>query len=213
LFSRQARFRLPAEAVRDNALFVSGLLVQQVGGPSVKPYQPAGYYRHLNFPTRKYAQHNDDRQWRRGLYVHWQRQFLHPMLKAFDAPRREECTAQRPRSNTPLASLTLLNDPTFVEAARAFADRIMASSNDDKGRLDVAFRLAVSRSLEDFERNLLTELLVASREQYRSDEASARALVSAGIAPKAEGGSVVEYAAWTAVARAILTLGETTTRN
>jgi len=213
LFSRQSRFRLPAEAVRDNALFVSGLLVQKVGGPSVKPYQPAGYYRHLNFPTRKYAQHNDDRQWRRGLYVHWQRQFLHPMLKAFDAPRREECTAQRPRSNTPLASLTLLNDPTFVEAARAFADRIMTSAEDDQARLDVAFRLAVSRSVEDFERELLTELLVASREQYRSNEASARALVSAGIAPKAEGVSVVEHAAWTAVARAILTLGETTTRN
>ena len=213
LFSRQSRYRLPAEAVRDNALFVSGLLVQKVGGPSVKPYQPAGYYRHLNFPTRKYAQHNDDRQWRRGLYVHWQRQFLHPMLKAFDAPRREECTAQRPRSNTPLASLTLLNDPTFVEAARAFADQIMTSAEDDQARLDFAFRLAVSRSLEDFERKLLTELLLASREQYRSDESSARALVSAGIAPKAEEVSVVEHAAWTAVARAILTLGETTTRN
>ena len=213
LFSRQSRFRLPAEAVRDNSLFISGLLVQQVGGPSVKPYQPAGYYRHLNFPTRKYAQHNDKRQWRRGLYVHWQRQFLHPMLKAFDAPRREECTAQRPRSNTPLASLTLLNDPTFVEAARAFASRIMTSANDDQRRLDVAFGLAVSRSPEDFERKLLTELLVASREQYRSDEAAALALVSAGIAPKAEDVSVVEHAAWTAVARAILTLGETTTRN
>lgn len=213
LFSRQSRFRLPAEAVRDNALFVSGLLVQKVGGPSVKPYQPAGYYRHLNFPTRKYTQHTDDRQWRRGLYVHWQRQFLHPMLKAFDAPRREECTAQRPRSNTPLASLTLLNDPTFVEAARAFADRIMTSANDDQGRLDVAFRLAVSRSLEDFERDLLTELLVASREQYRADEASARALVSTGLAPKNDEVSVVEHAAWTTVARAILTLGETTTRN
>ena len=213
LFSRQPRFRLPAEAVRDNALFVSGLLVQQVGGPSVKPYQPAGYYRHLNFPTRKYAQHNDERQWRRGLYVHWQRQFLHPMLKAFDAPRREECTAQRPRSNTPLASLTLLNDPTFVEAARAFAARVMTFADDDHARLDVAFRLAVSRSPDDFERKMLTELLVASRSQYRSDEAAALALVSAGIAPKAEGGSVVEHAAWTAVARAILTLGETTTRN
>ena len=213
LFSRQSRFRLPAEAVRDNALFVSGLLVQQIGGPSVKPYQPAGYYRHLNFPTREYAQHSDERQWRRGLYVHWQRQFLHPMLKAFDAPRREECTAQRPRSNTPLASLTLLNDPTFVEAARAFAARIMTSANDDHARLDAAFRSAVSRSPEDFERKLLTELLVASRGQYRSDEASALALVSAGIAPNTDGGSVVEHAAWTAVARAILTLGETTTRN
>ncbi len=213
LFSRQSRFRLPAEAVRDNALFVSGLLVQKVGGPSVKPYQPAGYYRHLNFPTRKYAQHNDERQWRRGLYVHWQRQFLHPMLKAFDAPRREECTAQRPRSNTPLASLTLLNDPTFVETARAFAARILDGSSDDKARLDTAFRLAVSRSPDDFERKLVMQLLAESREQFRADEAAARALVSTGLAPKDDEVSVVEHAAWTTVARAILTLGETTTRN
>lgn len=213
LFSRQARLRLPAEAVRDNALFISGLLVQKVGGPSVKPYQPAGYYRHLNFPTRKYAQHNDERQWRRGLYVHWQRQFLHPMLKAFDAPRREECTAQRPRSNTPLASLTLLNDPTFVEAARAFAARILTGTSDDKRRLDRAFRLAVSRSPDDFERKLVMQLLAESREQFRADEAAARALVSTGLAPTDAKVSAVEHAAWTTVARAILTLGETTTRN
>ncbi len=121
LYARQSRFRLPAEMVRDNALAVSGLLVDERGGASVRPYQPAGYYRHLNFPQRTYEHHTDERQWRRGVYVHWQRQFLHPMLKAFDAPSREECTAQRPRSNTPLAALVLLNDPTFVEAARAFA--------------------------------------------------------------------------------------------
>ncbi|MEK6233941.1 MAG: DUF1549 and DUF1553 domain-containing protein, partial [Planctomycetales bacterium] len=121
LFVRQSRFRLSAESVRDAALSVSGLLVLDYGGASVKPYQPANYYRHLNFPTRKYSHHTDQRQWRRGVYMHWQRQFLHPMLRAMDAPSREECTAVRPRSNTPLAALTLLNDPTFVEAARAFA--------------------------------------------------------------------------------------------
>ena len=215
LFSRQSRFRLPAEAVRDNALFVSGLLVQKVGGPSVKPYQPAGYYRHLNFPTRKYAQHNDDRQWRRGLYVHWQRQFLHPMLKAFDAPRREECTAQRPRSNTPLASLTLLNDPTFVEAARAFAERIFRTetATTDSERLDAAFMLAVSRKPDAFERSVLSTLLIESRKQYQGHEKAARNFISAGIAPTPYGFEVTEHAAWTAVARAILTLGETTTRN
>lgn len=213
LFSRQSRYRLPAEAVRDNALFISGLLVQKVGGPSVKPYQPAGYYRHLNFPTRKYAQHNDDRQWRRGLYVHWQRQFLHPMLKAFDAPRREECTAQRPRSNTPLASLTLLNDPTFVEAARAFAARIISAANDDKTRLHAAFQMAVSRAPDDFEQELVGLLLVTSREQYRENETAARSLVKTGLAPTADEIPVIEHAAWTVVARAILTLGETTTRN
>ncbi|MCA9058640.1 MAG: PSD1 domain-containing protein, partial [Planctomycetaceae bacterium] len=101
--THQASFRLPAEMIRDNALAVSGLLVRQVGGPSARPYQPVGYYRHLNFPTRTYVASPDEQQWRRGVYMHWQRQFLHPMLKAFDAPTREECTARRPRSNTPLA--------------------------------------------------------------------------------------------------------------
>ena len=140
LYARQSAFRLPAEMVRDNALAVSGLLRTEVGGPSVKPYQPEGYYRHLNFPTRKYQSHTDDRQWHRGLYVHWQRQFLHPMMKAFDAPTREECTAQRSRSNTPLAALTLLNDPTFVEAARTFATRCLKREVDsDAGRCSWAF--------------------------------------------------------------------------
>lgn len=213
LFSRQSRYRLPAEAIRDNALSISGLLVEKIGGPSVKPYQPAGYYRHLNFPTRKYAHHNDERQWRRGLYVHWQRQFLHPMLKAFDAPRREECTAQRPRSNTPLASLTLLNDPTFVEAARAFAERIINSTSNDDGRIDAAFRIAVSRRPEKFERQLISKLLAASRQQYRDDETAARSLTTTGLARTESAIPVAEHAAWTVVARAMLTLGETTTRN
>ena len=120
-FGRQARYRLPAEMVRDNVLTVSDLLVRTVGGSSVKPTQPAGYYRHLNFPKRVYAPHLDQRQYRRGVYVHWQRQFLHPMLKALDAPSREECTAQRARSNTPLEALVMLNDPAMVDAAVAFA--------------------------------------------------------------------------------------------
>ena len=117
-------------------LAISGLLVLDVGGPSVKPYQPAGYYRHLNFPKRKYVSDKGAKQYRRGVYVHWQRQYLHPMLKAFDAPTREECTAQRPRSNTPLAALVLLNDPTFVECARVFAQQIVKySAKTDEERI------------------------------------------------------------------------------
>ena len=159
LVSFQAVQRLPAESIRDNALAISGLLVRDIGGPSIKPYQPAGYYRHLNFPARKYTHHTDKRQWRRGLYVHWQRQFLHPMLKAFDAPRREECTARRSRSNTPLAALVLLNDPSFVQAAQAFARRILAEGGSSMdSRLDFAFRQAVSRKPDDFERKTLKQL-------------------------------------------------------
>ena len=165
LYARQSRYRLPAEMVRDTALSASGLLVEKVGGASVKPYQPEGYYRHLNFPTRRYQAHNDDRQWRRGLYVHWQRQFLHPMLKALDAPSREECTAERPRSNTPLAALTLLNDPTFVEAARAFGQRIVQEGGEtDEERFQFAFDWAVSRAPDEVERGILAKLIRGNRE-------------------------------------------------
>ena len=186
--SFQRAHRLPAESVRDNALAISGLLVRKIGGPSVKPYQPAGYYRHLNFPTRKYAHHTDERQWRRGLYVHWQRQFLHPMLKAFDAPRREECTAQRSHSNTPLAALVLLNDPTFVEAAKFFAQRILKEGGSTTdSRLDFAFRQAVSRKPDAFERKTLKQLFNTPEPRDEQE--------------------------WTTVARAILNLAETSLRH
>jgi hypothetical protein len=200
--------------VRDNALAISGLLVREYGGPSVKPYQPAGYYRHLNFPTRKYRHHADERQWRRGLYIHWQRQFLHPMLRALDAPSREECTAQRSRSNTPLAALTLLNDPTFVEAARGLAERTIRSGGDSvDARLDYAFRLAVSRTPDGFERKALAGLLETGTEQSRANPQAAKALVRTGQSRVPEDLDAVELAAWISVARAILNLNETITRN
>ena len=214
LYARQSRFRLPAEMVRDNALAVSGLLVTRQLGPSVRPYQPASYYRHLNFPTRKYAHHTDDRQWRRGVYVHWQRQFLHPMLKAFDAPSREECTVQRPRSNTPLAALVLLNDPTFVEAARVFAARVLADGGDSfDTRLDFAFRHALSRRPDDAERTLLADLLGDSRKQFSENPQAAKQLVGVGQKEVLPDNDPVELAAWTCVTRAVFNLSEMITRN
>ncbi|NOY42287.1 MAG: DUF1549 domain-containing protein [Planctomycetes bacterium] len=214
LFARQARYRLPAEMVRDNALAISGLLVLDYGGASARPYQPAGYYRHLNFPTRKYEMHSDTRQWRRGVYVHWQRQFLHPMLKAFDAPSREECTAQRPQSNTPLAALTLLNDPTFVESARVFAEKILREGGDSTpSRLSYAFRAAVSRQPDEFEAKAITELLASAQKQYQNNADAANELVGVGLTPANSELDHAECAAWTAVARAILNLSETITRN
>ena len=127
LYARQSRFRLPAEMVRDNALAVSGLLVREVGGPSAKPYQPAGYYRHLNFPKREYvSRHGRQASGAAASTSTGSGSTCTRCCKAFDAPTREECTAQRPRSNTPLAALVLLNDPTFVEAARVFAQRTLA---------------------------------------------------------------------------------------
>src|SRR5438105_4809479 len=133
LLARQARYRLDAEMVRDNALAVSGLLSQHIGGSTAKPYQPAGYWALLNFPTREWQKDAGLGLYRRGLYTYWCRTFLHPSLAAFDAPCREECTVERPRSNTPLQALVLLNDPIYVEAARAFAERILLDGGRDVG--------------------------------------------------------------------------------
>jgi hypothetical protein len=213
LYARQSRFRLPAEMIRDNALALSGLLVLDVGGPSAHPYQPAGYYRHLNFPPREYKVDTDLRQYRRGVYTHWQRQYLHPMLKAFDAPTREECTAQRPRSNTPLAALVLLNDPTFLEAARGFAARGLEHGGmSDAERVAWLFREATSRKPDDTERGVLLKLLEQNRKRYRQDAKAAEEQTKVGLAAVPKGIDVPELAAWTGVCRALLNLNETMSR-
>jgi hypothetical protein len=214
LLARQACFRYPAEAVRDTALSIGGLLVDVQGGPSVRPYQPAGYYRHLNFPEREYQPDKDERQWRRAVYTHWQRQYLHPMLKAFDAPSREECTAQRPRSNTPIAALVLLHDPTFIEAARAFATRILRDGGDTTDeRLTFAFRQALGRSPDKEEQQALATLLSTSEEQYAAAPDEAERLLAVGLTPVPVDVKHEQLASWTIVARAILNMSETLTRN
>jgi mono/diheme cytochrome c family protein len=208
LLARQGRWRYPAEGVRDAALLASGLLVEQLGGASVHPYQPAGYYRHLNFPQRKYQADTDQRQWRRGLYVHWQRMFLHPQLLAFDAPTREECTAVRMRSNTPKAALVLLNDPTFVEAARTLAARVLKERGDDPARIEALWRHAVSRRPDSEEQKLVAGLLARRRAEYAADLPAARHLLGVGLAPRDTSLDDAELAAWTATARAVLNLHE-----
>ena len=214
LLARQSRFRLPAEMIRDNALAASGLLVRHLGGASAHPYQPEGYYQHLNFPTRSYEADSDWKQYRRGVYTHWQRQFLHPMLKAFDAPSREICTARRPVSNTPLAALALLNDPTFIEASRVLAMHILVEGGDDvRSRLRWAWRAVLSRDPTSDEVDLLEELLKTDAAEYAADPDAARALTSIGLAPLPDDVDLVELAAWTSVARAVLNLNETITRN
>jgi hypothetical protein len=212
--SHQARFRLDAEIVRDNALAISGLLVDKIGGPSVKPYQPPGYWAYLNFPTREWQNGAGDELYRRGLYTHWQRQYLHPSLLAFDAPSREECIADRARSNTPLQSLALLNDPTYVEAARIFAERLMREGGETvESRLDWAYRQALTRPIKPREAEVLTKLLEKHRAQYQQDPQVAAELLTVGAKPAASDLDKIELAAWTSVARAILLLHETITRS
>ncbi|MFM7866468.1 MAG: DUF1553 domain-containing protein, partial [Planctomycetaceae bacterium] len=212
--ARQGRFRLDAEFVRDNALEISGLLVKSVGGRSVRPYQPAGYWAYLNFPTREWQNGAGSELYRRGLYTHWQRQYLHPSLLAFDAPSREECTADRNRSNTPLQSLVLLNDPTYVEAARGFAERILREGGATEAeRISFAFRKAVSRDASADEAEVLTELLQKHRTEYAANPAAADAILRTGSLPVPGEADRTQLAAWTSVARVILNLHEVMTRN
>ncbi len=213
LLARQSRFRLDAEMVRDNALAISGLLSPTMFGRSAKPYQPAGYYAQLNFPKREYEADHGDNQYRRGVYTHWQRTFLHPMLMAFDAPSREECTVERPRSNTPLQSLTLLNDPTFVEAARVFAAKIIQQPGvNPSDRLRWAYKQALSRAPNKIELETLTALYEKHLEKYKGDRDGAQKLLKVGDSPAPKEMDAGELAAWTSVARTILNLHETITR-
>lgn len=213
LIAAQSPRRLEAEFVRDNALTIAGLLCRDVGGPSVRPYQPADYYANLQFPDRDYVAHPDERQYRRGVYMHWQRTFLHPMLANFDAPSREECTASRIVANTPQQALTLLNDPSFVEAARVFAQKTLtAPAASDAERIQILYRTALARSATEREVAALTNLLNSQRELYRGQPADAAKLLRVGQAPLPAQAEFPELAAWTSVCRVILNLHETITR-
>lgn len=212
--ARQSRFRLDAELVRDNALAIAGLLTLKIGGPSAKPYQPDGYWENLNFPTRQYEASSGSDQYRRGLYTWWQRSFMHPSLLAFDAPTREECAAERTRSNIPQQALVLLNDPTYVEAARAFALRILKEGGGDTAsRLTWAWRQALSRPPRDDERRAVQELLDRQLAQFGQNPAAAEGLLKVGQLPAPDGINRAELAAWTSVARVVLNLHEVITRN
>jgi len=215
LLAQQSPRRLEAEFVRDNALAIAGLLNGEVGGPSAHPYQPAGYYVNLQFPDRDYSADLDDRQYRRGVYMHWQRTFLQPMLANFDAPSREECTAVRTIANTPQQALTLLNDPTFVEAARVLAGTLLAlPPSSDAERLDALYLRALSRPARAVERTSLLAFLDRMRRTYQDSPEDAAKLLKVGFAPAPAGlaGKEVEAAAWTSVCRVVLNLQETITR-
>ena len=214
LLARQNRHRLDAENVRDVALAASGLLERTVGGPSVKPYQPPGYWDYLNFPKRTYKADAGAALYRRGLYVHWQRQYLHPAMMVFDAPSREECTARRSRTNTPLQALVLLNDPQYVEAARALAATTLgAAGTDPLARARFMLRRAIGRMPLDAEVGVVADVAERQRETFAGDPAAAKGLLGVGAAPVPAGLDPTDLAAWTAAARVVLNLGEAYTRN
>lgn len=210
LFTRGPRYRLPAETVRDNALAISGLLVERVGGPSVKPYQPEGLWEDVSVERReKYAPDLGDGLYRRSMYTFWKRTCPPPGMTTFDAPDRETCLIRRARTNTPLQALVLLNDPTYIEASRKFAERVLGQAPDDTTRLGRAFELAVSRAPAPEETALLLQLLQSARQKFTASGPAAEQLLAIGHSPREASIPAAELAAWTTVASVILNLDET----
>jgi hypothetical protein len=214
LVSRGPRFRVDGEVVRDSALFIGGLLQGQLGGRSVRPYEPPGLWEAVSFNnSQKYIQDVGLAQYRRSLYTHWKRQSPPPNMLLFDAPTREYCVVRRPRTNTPLQALALLNDPQFVEASRAFADRVLREGGaSDADRLTYAFRLATARKPSADELSVLNQVLCEQRAQYSQDAESAQKLLSVGEYHPTSNASTADLAAWATVASMILNLDETVTK-
>ena len=216
LITRGPRFRLDGEMIRDTALFVSGLLVEDLGGPSVRPYQPSGVWKAVGYTssnTANYKQDDGEALYRRSLYTFWKRTAPPPNMVAFDAPSREACTVRRARTNTPLQALVLLNDPQFVEAARHFARRALTEGGrDDAERVRWAFRCVTARFPTDHELEVLLGVLADQRADFAARPSDAEALLGVGDSPHETSLDAVEHAAWTTLAGLLLNLDETVTR-
>jgi hypothetical protein len=214
LLARGSRFRLQGEFIRDNALTLSGLLINKFGGPGVKPYQPPGLWAEVGLGGNpKFKQDHGEKLYRRTVYTYWKRSAPPPAMQIFDAPTREKCTIRRPRTNTPLQALVTLNDTQFVEAARHFGQRIMLQGGSDlDSRLQYAFRLATARQPKKSELATLAEVYAAALAQYQADLESAKTLLAIGEQKRDESLDVAEHAAWTIAAGVVLNLDETLVR-
>jgi hypothetical protein len=219
MLARGPRFRLPAEFIRDSALKISGLLVDRLGGPSVNPYTPGNLWREISHygstpaTAQTFEQDHGEKLYRRSLYTYWKRTVPPPNMVAFDAPNRETCVVARPSTTTPLQALVLLNDVQFVEAARAFAERIIARSPHDSDRLRWAFTETTSRLPNDAEFSVLVQALARERSHYAVNEAAAEKYLANGESPRNDDIPIAEHAAWAQVAALLLNLSETVTRN
>jgi hypothetical protein len=211
LLARGSRFRLPSWMIHDQALAAAGLLVRQVGGPPVKPYQPAGVWEEATFGNKRYQQDRGAALYRRSLYTFWRR-IIGP-TEFFDSAPRQTCVVKPTRTNSPLHALTILNDVTYVEAARALAQRVLTTAGPSPAsRLELAFRLVLARRPSAAEQQLLLAALGRLRQQFAADPAEARKFLSAGDSKRDERLDAVEHAAWAALCSAILNLDEALTR-
>ncbi len=207
LLARMSRLRLPAEQIRDQALFVGALLVRDTGGPPVYPVHPLNYWQQRALPGKWTNSSGKDRH-RRTMYTYWRRMALHPSLELLNAPARENCVVRREVSNVPTQALVLLNDPIFNEAAQAFASRLIQEvQGDDEKRLEHAFRLALGRSPEQDERERFLLYLARQREDLAGDVNAVNAL-----AGTSKGSDPAALAVWSLACSVLLNLDETITR-
>jgi hypothetical protein len=218
LLSRGPRMRLDAETIRDNALFISGLLYEKIGGPSVYPYQPPGLWEEVSynpneFTAQVYVQSHGRDLYRRSLYIFWKRAVPPPSMVVLDAPDRITCTVSRSRTNTPLQALVLMNDPTYVEASRALAQRMMKAAANADQRIRFGFRLATSRDPNSAELQVLLDVFEQQHADYQRDPESARALLTVGESQPHDALDISELAALTTIASMILNLDEVITKN
>lgn len=210
LLSRGARFRLPAEAVRDQALQVSGLLSRKMFGPSVFPPQPDGLWQAAFNGQRSWVTDTDENRWRRGVYVFWRRSTPYPSMTVFDAPSRETCTIRRIRTNTPLQAFVTLNDPVYVEAAQALGRRMLAQrfqsmeGAEDRVRIRMGLEWTLGRKADPRAIKVLENLLNEQREKYRDRPDEARQIATDPLGMLPAGADPVEYAAWTIVGNVLL---------
>jgi hypothetical protein len=217
LLARGPRFRLPAELIRDDALAVSGLLNDRIGGPSVYPYQPKGLWEEMAFGSgftgQTYTESTGRELYRRSMYTVWKRTVPPAALVTFDAPDREKCTARRSITDTPLQALVLMNDPTYVEAARFLAARMIAEGGTAPvARIQYAFRLATGRIPDSQETAVLVEAANEALADFRQHRDEAAALLTVGASKSNQSQDPQELAAWTTVASMILNLDETITK-
>ena len=217
LLARAPRLRLPAELVRDQALAVSGLLVDKIGGPSVKPYQPAGLWEEMsfkgNFSAQTYEQDHGEKLYRRAMYTFWKRTVPPPSLQTFDAPEREFCIVRRSATNTPLQALILLNDPTYVEASRKLAERLMReTAPSPPQRIASLYQLLLARAPRPEETALLMTILNRQTTAYRKAPENAQKLLMVGESPVDKSFDPIELAAWATVCSTVLNLDEAITR-
>ncbi len=214
LLGRGPRFRLAGEFVRDNALAAGGLLVRKIGGAGVKPYQPPGLWNEVSLSSNvRFVQDHGEKLYRRSMYTYWKRSAPAPSLTIFDTPTREKCVLRRSRTNTPLQALVTMNDPQFVESARALAQRALREGGETLGeRIAYAHRIATSLRPRPSTLSVLEEAYREELAVFRGDTERARRLLAVGESPVDKEMDPAEHAAMTIVASMILNLNATVTR-